>query len=244
MTSTAHELHIQSISASYGHRVALRDIEATLPGGTVTGLIGPNGSGKSTLINVIAGGVEPDQGQILFDDAPLNRRKTPIAYVPQARTVNWDFPLSAADLVMMGRYREIGWLRRRGGIDRERVSAALSALGLEGTEDRHISQFSGGQQQRLFLARALAQDPEIVLFDEPMTGVDIHTRSTINRMIRQFADTGAIVLVATHDLDEVQAVCDAVLCLNCEMIAFGPTSEVFTPETLRRTFGGQIAIFN
>lgn len=236
-------LTFDDLTVAYGHHIALQDVSAHVPPGTVAGIIGPNGAGKSTLINAVAGTARIQAGAIRFNGRPLDRKERRIAFVPQAREVDWDFPFSAYDLVMMGRYREIGWLRRPGAEDRARVVNALDELGLGELADRHISQFSGGQQQRLFLARARVQDPEIVLFDEPMTGVDVNTRGVINQMIRDFAANGATVLLATHDLDEVRDTCDEVLCLNRRLLAHGPTEEVFTPETLRATFGGQLAIF-
>jgi manganese/zinc/iron transport system ATP- binding protein len=209
----------------------------------VTGLIGPNGGGKSSLIKTVAGVLSPSEGRVMFEGAPLRQSRTRIAYVPQAREVNWDFPLSALDLVLMGRSREIGWVRRPGAADRERAEAALERLGLAGAGGRHISQFSGGQQQRLFLARALVQDPQIVLLDEPLTGLDVTTRAIIHELVREAAANGAAVLIASHDLEEVRVICDRLICVNREVLASGPTDEVFTPATLRATFGGRVAVF-
>lgn len=236
-------LKLQNLSVAYGQTVALEDVRATVDSGTVVGVIGPNGSGKSTLLKAIAGVLEPQAGRILYGDSPLRQSETSIAYVPQSDEVSWDFPLSIRDVVMMGRYRSIGWLRRPGAGDRQRVDAALARLGLEEMADRHISQCSGGQQQRIFLARTLVQDPDIVLFDEPTTGIDAANREILHGMIGDFANAGAIVLVATHDLDEVQHVSDTILCLNRRMVAYGPTATTFTPETLRAAFGGKIAVF-
>lgn len=244
MTTGSPDLTIDSVSVAFGPVLALERASATLPPGTVTGLIGPNGSGKSTLIRTIAGVIRPRSGRVLYRGEPLNLRRTSVAHVPQAREVDWDFPLSACDVVMMGRYRRIGWLRRPGRAERERVETALAEVGLYGLGDRHICQFSGGQQQRIFLARALVQQPEIVLLDEPMTGIDVTTRRAINDLIRRFADQGAVVLLATHDLDEVQTVCDRLICLNRRVVAAGPIESVYTPEILRATFGGQVAVFS
>ena len=143
----------------------------------------------------------------------------------------------------MGRYRAAGWLRWPGREDRRRADEALERLGLGGMGNRHISQFSGGQQQRVFLARAMVQDPEIVLLDEPFTGIDITNREVFHATIQEFARAGITVLIATHDLEEVQSTTDFVMCLNRRMVAFGPTSETFTPANLRATFGGQVAVF-
>jgi manganese/zinc/iron transport system ATP- binding protein len=238
-----NDIRFEHVSFSYDHVPALRDVHATVPGGTVTGLIGPNGGGKSTLIKMVAGVLKPSDGQVLFDGELLRQARTRIAYVPQAREVNWDFPLSALDLVLMGRSREIGWFRRPGAGDRRRAEAALERLGLGGCGERHISQFSGGQQQRLFLARALVQDPQIVLLDEPLTGLDVTTREIIHELVREIANRGTAVLIATHDLEEVRHVCDRLICINREVLAEGPTAQVFTPATLRATFGGRVAVF-
>lgn len=237
-------LTLEHLTVRYGHIHALDDVNLTFPSGAVTGLIGPNGGGKSTLIKAIAGEVTDLQGRVRVDGNSINRRRTRIAYVPQAREVNWDFPLSARDLVTMGLYRDLGWLRRPSRANRNRVDIALGQLGLKGMGDRHISQFSGGQQQRLFLARALVQRPEIVLLDEPMTGLDVTTREIIHQMIDEFVGASAAVILASHDLDEVRLLCDRLVCLNSRVTAAGPTGETFTPDNLRATFGGRIAVFD
>lgn len=236
-------LTIDDLTVGYGPLVALTGVTASMDPGTVIGVIGPNGSGKSTLLKSIAGIVPAREGQILLGDRRLRQRAHHIAYVPQSEDVNWDFPLSAHDVVLMGRFRSIGWLRRPGNSDRAEADAALERVGLGGLGDRHISQFSGGQQQRIFLARAIVQRPEIVLLDEPMTGIDVRNRHVLHGMIEEFSANGAIVLMSTHDLDEVQEHTDAILCLNRRLIAYGPTATTFTPDNLRATFGGQVAIF-
>lgn len=237
-------LTLEHITVRYGHILALDDVSLTIPGGVLTGLIGPNGGGKSTLIKAIAGEVTDLEGSVSVDGASIDRARTRVAYVPQAREVNWDFPLSARDLVMMGIYRDLGWLRRPSPAQHERVEQALARLRIDGMGDRHISQFSGGQQQRLFLARAVVQRPEIVLLDEPMTGLDVTTREIIHEMIDEFVRSGAAVVLASHDLDEVRQICDRLVCLNRRAIAAGPTAETFTAGNLRATFGGRIAVFD
>ena len=245
MTSieTAPALEIRNLSASYGANTALIGIEASIPRGVVVGLVGPNGSGKSTLLKTIAGVIRPDRGSIRVAGQPIRTRATRVAFVPQREEVNWDFPVTARDVVLMGRYRAVGWLRWPGREDRRRADEALARLGLEGMGNRHISQFSGGQQQRVFLARAMVQEPEIVLLDEPFTGIDIHNREVFHEAIQEFARAGITVLIATHDLAEVQSTTDYVMCLNRRMVAFGPTATTYTPENLRATFGGQVAVF-
>ena len=228
---------------SYGSTFQLRDVSIAVQRGTVVGLIGPNGSGKSTLLKAIAGVLEADAGTMSLNGLPLRQQASQVAFVPQREDVNWDFPASALDVVLMGRYRSIGWLRRPGRGDRERAEAALAQLGLAGMGSRHISQFSGGQQQRIFLARAMVQDPVLVLLDEPFTGIDQENREVLHEAIRGFAREGIITLMATHDLDEVQATCSHVLCLNKRVVAFGPTATTYTPDNLRATFGGRVAVF-
>ena len=228
---------------SYGSTFQLRDVSIAVQRGTVVGLIGPNGSGKSTLLKAIAGVLEADAGTMSLNGLPLRQQASQVAFVPQREDVNWDFPASALDVVLMGRYRSIGWLRRPGRGDRERAEAALAQLGLAGMGSRHISQFSGGQQQRIFLARAMVQDPVLVLLDEPFTGIDQENREVLHEAMRGFAREGIITLMATHDLDEVQATCSHVLCLNKRVVAFGPTATTYTPDNLRATFGGRVAVF-
>lgn len=228
---------------SYGSTFQLRDVSIAVQRGAVVGLIGPNGSGKSTLLKAIAGVLDADAGTMSLNGLPLRQQASQVAFVPQREDVNWDFPASALDVVLMGRYRSIGWLRRPGRGDRERAEAALAQLGLAGMGSRHISQFSGGQQQRIFLARAMVQDPVLVLLDEPFTGIDQENREVLHEAIRGFAREGIITLMATHDLDEVQATCSHVLCLNKRVVAFGPTATTYTPDNLRATFGGRVAVF-
>ncbi|MGH2610576.1 MAG: metal ABC transporter ATP-binding protein, partial [Tepidiformaceae bacterium] len=178
-----------------------------------------------------------------LDGVDPRRQPGRVAFVPQREEVNWEFPVTARDVVLMGRYRQAGWLRRPGRADRGKAEAALARLGMAGMGGRHISQFSGGQQQRIFLARAVVQEPRAVLLDEPFTGIDAPNREVFHGVIRHLASAGVIVLVATHDLDEVRQTTDYVLCLNRRMVAFGPTATTYTPGNLRATFGGQVAVF-
>ena len=236
-------LEIQGLAVSYGANNALSGVDAVIPRGEVVGLIGPNGSGKSTLLKTVAGVVRASAGSVTLNGRPLQEQASTVAFVPQREEVNWDFPVSAREVVLMGRYRSIGWLRRPGAEDRRRADAALERLGLGGLGDRHISQFSGGQQQRVFLARAMVQDPRVVLLDEPFTGVDVRNRAVFHDAIREFAERGVTVLIATHDLGEVQETTSMVMCLNRRMVAFGPTATTYTAANLRATFGGQVAVF-
>jgi manganese/zinc/iron transport system ATP- binding protein len=208
----------------------------------VVGLIGPNGSGKSTLLKAIAGVIPRRAGIVLLDGRQVETCGPVVAFVPQREEVNWDFPVTAFDVVLMGRYRHAGWLRRPGRRDRDAAAAALARLGLEGMGGRHISEFSGGQQQRIFLARAIAQEPALVLLDEPFTGVDAENRRVLHHVIRDFAASGAIVMMATHDLDEVAATTTHIAALAGRLVAFGPTRDTFTEQVIRATFGGQVAV--
>lgn len=237
------KLELRDLVVAYGNNIAAADVTATVEPGTITGLIGPNGSGKSTLLKAIAGVVRPLRGDIRLGGDPIRKHAAHIAFVPQREEVNWDFPVTARDVVMMGRYPRLGWVRLPGAKERKLADEALDRLGLGGLGHRHISQFSGGQQQRIFLARALVQEPELVLLDEPFTGVDVTNRAIFHETIRGLADAGIAVLVATHDLDEVQATTSHVLCMNRRMIAFGPTETTFTAANLRATFGGRVAVF-
>ena len=236
-------LEIADLSVRYGENTALTGVDAVIPPGVVVGLIGPNGSGKSTLLKAIAGVLSPATGRIMLAGEDIRGRASRVAFVPQREDVNWDFPVTARDVVLMGRYRSIGWLRWPGREDRRRADEALARLGLGGMGHRHISQFSGGQQQRVFLARAMVQDPEIVLLDEPFTGIDVKNREVFHGAIQDFARSGVTALIATHDLAEVQATTDYLMCLNRRMVVYGPTATTFTPENLRATFGGQVAVF-
>lgn len=236
-------LSLESVAAGYGHGFAVRDVSASIPPGAIVGVIGPNGAGKSTLLRAVAGVLPLREGSVSLDGGDVKRHPWRMAFVPQREEVNWDFPVTARDVVLMGRYRAIGWLRWPGRTDRARAEQALGRLGMGGMGGSHISQFSGGQQQRIFLARALVQQPHVVLLDEPFTGIDAPNRAVFHDIIREIASGGGIVLVATHDLEEVKETTDYVLCLDRRMVAFGPTPTTYTPQVLRATFGGQVAVF-
>lgn len=232
---------VRGLTVGYGTHFRLRDISFAVPAGAVTGLIGPNGSGKSTLLKAIAG-VIPSQGEITCGGRPIRELAARIAFVPQREDVNWEFPVTAGDVVLMGRYRQAGWFRRPGRADRDLAAAALDRMGLAGMEGRHISQFSGGQQQRVFLARAMVQEPVLVLLDEPFTGIDAENRAVFHAAIQEFARAGVTVLMATHDLEEVTETCSHICALNGRLVAFGPTAATYTGDVLRETFGGRVAV--
>lgn len=236
-------LEVTDLEVGYGAAFTLANVSFTVQPGEVVGFIGPNGGGKSTLLKAIAGVLPLRHGRITLGGTSLRSLAGHVGFVPQREDVNWEFPATARDVVLMGRYRAAGWLRRPGREDRQRAEAALEQLGLGGMGGRHISQFSGGQQQRIFLARALVQDPRVVILDEPFTGIDAANRAVFHEAIRTFARNGVIVLMATHDLDEVTSATSSLCCLNRRLVAFGPTATTFTPDILRHTFDGQVAVF-
>ena len=236
-------LELEGVAAGYGTTFELRGVSFAARGGDVVGLIGANGSGKSTLLKAVAGVLPTRSGTVRLDGANVREHAARVAFVPQREDVNWDFPVTARDVVLMGRYRTAGWFRRPGRDDVRRAEAALERMGLAGMGNRHISQFSGGQQQRIFLARALVQEPAVILLDEPFTGIDAQNREVLHGAIGDFAASGMVVLMATHDLDEVAQTCSHVCCLRGRLVAFGPTATTYTPENIRATFGGQVAVF-
>ncbi|MCZ2110566.1 MAG: metal ABC transporter ATP-binding protein [Dehalococcoidia bacterium] len=237
-------LELNNVEAGYGVTFTLRNVSFRAEAGEVVGLIGPNGGGKSTLLKAIAGVLPLRAGTVALGGRPLREYTGRTAFVPQREDVNWEFPATALDVVLMGRYRAAGWFRRPGHADRQLAAAALERLGLGGMGGRHISQFSGGQQQRIFLARAAVQDPLVVLLDEPFTGIDQANRKIFHELIREFASRGCVVLMATHDLDEVASTTTSVACIANRLVAFGPTATTYTPEILRATFGGRVAVFS
>lgn len=227
-----------------GH-VALRDMSFALRGGTVTGLVGVNGSGKSTLFKAIMGFVAPAHGTIRIAGRSVAEalRRNMVAYVPQSEDVDWSFPVLVEDVVMMGRYGHMGFLRIPSKADREKVAGALARVGMSAFRTRQIGELSGGQKKRVFLARALAQESTIILLDEPFTGVDVTTETAIVELLRELRAQGHLMLVSTHNLGSVPEFCDHVLLINRGLIAAGPTAETFTQANLEKTFGGVLRHF-
>jgi manganese/zinc/iron transport system ATP- binding protein len=235
-------LHVEDLTVTYGGTPALWDIDLDIPPGVMCAIIGPNGAGKSTLIKAALGLVRPTAGHVRFLGRPAARMRGAIGYVPQRQSVDWDFPTSAADVVMMGLYGRLGWLRRPGAAERERARAALTAVGMQDYADRQISQLSGGQQQRVFIARALVQEAPILILDEPMAGVDAATEAVIIALLKRLRDEGRTVIVVHHDLTTVQAYFDWLVMLNVRIIAQGPIRTTYTPENLRAAYGRQLAM--
>ncbi len=235
-------IEVTDLTVAYRDRPVLWDVDVQVPTGVLMGIVGPNGAGKTTLLKAILGLVRPAAGTVRIFGQPVGAVRRLIGYVPQHREVDWDFPTSVLDVVMMGRYGHLGWFRRPGRRERALALAALDQVGLRALADRQISQLSGGQQQRVFLARALVQDAQIYLMDEPFAGVDALTERAILTVLRRLRAEGKTVVVVHHDLQTVREYFDWVLLLNVRRIACGPVAEVFTEENLRRTYGGRLAV--
>ena len=224
---------------------ALKEASFDIPTGTITALVGVNGAGKSTLFKALMGFVPVARGAVEILGSPVGEamKKQAVAYVPQSEEVDWSFPVLVEDVVMMGRYGHMGFLRRPRPADREAVDTALARVNLTELRHRQIGELSGGQKKRVFLARALAQDARVILLDEPFTGVDVKTEDQIIALLRALRDEGRVMLVATHNLGSVPEFCDRVVLVKGTVLAHGPTSEVFTPENLRLAFGGVLRKF-
>ncbi|WP_133860195.1 MULTISPECIES: metal ABC transporter ATP-binding protein [Pseudomonas] len=227
-----------------GH-TALRDASLVVPGGSITALVGVNGSGKSTLFKAIMGFVPLRTGQVRVDDLPVAQalKRNLVAYVPQSEDVDWDFPVRVEDVVLMGRYGRMNFLRLARAADHQAVDAALARVGLTDLRKRQIGELSGGQKKRVFLARALAQDSRVILLDEPFTGVDATSERAIIELLQALRAEGRSMLVSTHDLASIERFCDRTVLLDRTVLAQGPTAEVFTRENLERTFGGALRLF-
>lgn len=236
-------IHAKSVTVTYrnGH-TALRNASFSVPRGSITALVGVNGAGKSTLFKAVMGFVGASAGEISVMGMPVPEalRLNLIAYVPQAEEVDWTFPVLVEDVVMMGRYGKMGFLRRARPADREAVTDALQRVNMLEFRHRQIGELSGGQRKRVFLARALAQEAPVILLDEPFTGVDVKTEDQIIDLLRQLRDEGGVMLVSTHNLGSVPEFCDRVVLVKGTVLAQGPTAEVFTDANLRLAFGGAL----
>ena len=234
-------LAVDDLTVAYNEKPAIWDIDLAVPEGVLMGVVGPNGAGKSTLIKAVLNLIPRAAGTVSFYGKPYERARSLVGYVPQRGSVDWDFPTSVLDVVTMGLYGKLGWFRRPGKRERELALHALDQVGLADFADRQISQLSGGQQQRTFLARALVQDAQIYFMDEPFAAVDAVTENAIVGILQALNKRGKTVLVVHHDLQTVAQYFDWVTLLNVEVIATGPTAETFTPENLRRTYGGRVS---
>lgn len=239
-------IEVNNVTVSYPNGlVALRDASFVLRGGTICALVGVNGSGKSTLFKAIMGIVAPAAGTVRLAGLPVRAalKRNLVAYVPQAEEVDWSFPVSVWDVVMMGRYGHMNFMRMPRAEDRRIAEESLARVGMLEFRERQIGELSGGQRKRVFLARALAQQGKVILLDEPFTGVDVNTETAIITLLRELRSEGQIMLVSTHNLGSVPEFCDHVVLINRTVLGFGPTSDVFTEENLLRTFGGVLRHF-
>ncbi len=235
-------LDVHDVTVAYHRKPVLWDIDLTLNEPRLVGVVGPNGAGKSTLLKAILGLVPLASGEVRVLGRPVKEQRLRIGYVPQRESVDWDFPVSVFDVVLMGTYGRLGWFRRPGARERACAHECLERVGLSDLASRQIGQLSGGQQQRTFLARALAQQADLYFLDEPLAGVDAATEKVIISLLQELRDQGKLVMVVHHDLRTVPHYFDYVVLLNMRLVASGPTETVFTPENLRKTYGGRLSI--
>ncbi|MBL9001266.1 MAG: metal ABC transporter ATP-binding protein [Phycisphaerae bacterium] len=235
-------VEVHDVTVAYHRRPVLWDVDVLIPRGRLVAVVGPNGAGKSTLLKAVLGLVPLASGRVEIFGRDLRNARGLLGYVPQRESVDWDFPVSAADVVLMGRYGRLGWIRRPGPEDRAAAETALRKVGMIEFAHRQISQLSGGQQQRVFLARALAQDAALYLMDEPFAGVDASTERAIVDVLREMRAAGKTVVAVHHDLQTVPEYFDHVVMLNMRLVAAGPVADVFTRENLLKTYGGRLTM--
>ena len=240
--AAAASIVMERVTAGYGQRTALSDVSLTITPGSLVAVIGPNGAGKSTLLKVLAGLLQPSLGRVTVLDGPPGSHGPAIAYLPQADGVDWDFPITVNEVVMMGRYARLGFLRGPGDADRERAHAALSVVGMADTADRQIGALSGGQRRRVFLARAIAADPDLYLLDEPVTGVDARTQEDLMAVLKAQADAGKTVIATTHDLITAAERFHQAALLNGRLLAYGPADLVLDRHLLSEAYGGHVLV--
>lgn len=240
----ASPLSIRNLSVAYQKKVVLENISFSVPKGKLIGIIGPNGAGKSTLIKAILDLVPSISGDVSIFGGSYEKNRKSVGYVPQRESVDWDFPTDALDVVTMGRYGKLGWLKRPSQKDKEIARQCLEKVGMSEYSNRQISQLSGGQQQRVFLARALAQEAELYFMDEPFVGVDAATEKAIIALLNSLKNQGKTVLVVHHDLNTVKEYFDWVMLLNVSLVDIGPTEDIFTTEALQKTYGGKLTMLD
>ncbi len=238
--NTALEIH--DLTVAFDRKPVLWNIDLLIPQGKLVGIIGPNGAGKSTLIKAAMGILPLSSGFVKLFDKPLNEIRERVSYVPQRESVDWDFPASVMDVVLMGRYAKLGLFKRPRKADKDVAMDCLKKVGMEGFINRQISQLSGGQQQRTFLARALAQQADLYFMDEPFAGVDAATEKAIVTLLREMTNQNKTVIVVHHDLQSVSQYFDWIVLLNTRLVASGPTETTFTSENLESTYGGKLTL--
>ena len=235
-------IEVTDLTVAYHEKPVLWDVDLEVPHGVLMAVVGPNGAGKTTLMKAILGLAPIAAGSVLINGKPYAEQRRQVGYVPQRGSVDWDFPTSVLDVVMMGRYGALGWFRRPGKAERSAALAALEKVGMADFAGRQISQLSGGQQQRVFLARALSQQADVYFMDEPFQGVDATTEHAIMQLLRLLRSQGKTVVVVHHDLETVEEYFDWVTMLNVRRIVSGPVAEAFTRQNLRIAYGGRSAL--
>tara|TARA_Y100001935_G_scaffold253375_1_gene259427 strand:- start:1606 stop:2355 length:750 start_codon:yes stop_codon:yes gene_type:complete len=230
---------IKDLTVAFDKKPVLWDIDLDIPKGALTAIVGPNGAGKSTLLKAALTIIKPTAGRVDIFGQPIKRQLSQIAYIPQRNSVDWDFPTNVLDVVLMGTYGDLGWIKRPGKKEKNRALNVLEKVGMETFYDRQISQLSGGQQQRIFLARALVQNAAIYIMDEPFVGVDAVTEKAIVTLLKELRDQQKTVIVVHHDLQTIDEYFDWVFLLNVRQIAFGKVKNTLNEENLRLTYGGR-----
>ncbi len=243
-SSTSSPLHVRDVTVAYHRKPVLWNVSVNIPPASLVGLVGPNGAGKSTLLKTIVDMIPRVSGEVTIFGKPYRQQRQKVAYVPQRESVDWDFPATALDVVLMGTYGELGWFRRVGKQQRREAMDALRKMEIEHLAQRQISQLSGGQQQRTFLARALVQHADLYLMDEPFAAVDASTERAIVGLMRELQAQGKTIVVVHHDLHTVPAYFDYVVLLNMRLVAAGPTEQAFTEEFLQKTYGGKLTLLD
>lgn len=242
--SSAICVDVHDLTVAYHRKPVLWDVDVQIPERRLVAVIGPNGAGKSTLIKAILGLVPLASGRVEIFGRSLREVRKQVGYVPQREQVDWDFPVDALGVVLMGRYGRLGWIRRPGASDRAAAMDALASVGMADFATRQISHLSGGQQQRVFLARALAQDARLYFMDEPFAGVDAATERAIVEVLQRLRDEGRTVVAVHHDLQTVPDYFDHVIMLNMRLVAAGPVDATFTRENLQKTYGGRLTLMD
>ena len=242
MTHTPHRLEVENISVAYGDKIVLKDISFQVPHGARIAVVGPNGAGKSTLFKALVGLLPLQSGRIMIHGLALGNHKDCVAYIPQREEVDWRFPVTVSDVVMMGRFNTRGWFARPNHADREAVRRSLEEMNISNLGKVSISDLSGGQQQRVFLARAIAQEPHILLMDEPFNGVDVTTQEATLSLLDHLRERQVTAIISTHDLNLAATRFEIVLLINKGLVAYGPAAEVLSQANLLKAFGSSLLI--
>jgi manganese/zinc/iron transport system ATP- binding protein len=235
-------LEIHDLTVRYDHKPVLWSVDFSLPQGVIAGIMGPNGAGKSTLLKSMMGLLEPSSGYVEFFGKPLGEVRKKVSYVPQKESIEWDFPITVLDVVLMGRFAHLGLFKRVQKTDKTIALTSLERVGMSEFANRQIAQLSGGQQQRVFLARALCQEADLYVLDEPFTGVDAATEKTVIELLKEMAQEGKTIVVVHHDLQTAPSYFDWLVLLNLHLIAAAPIDEAYTQENIQKAYGGQLTI--